>query len=502
MYFLIMKILRTYYTYSFFLVVLISTFNIFFNLWELPVQDWDEARHGVNAYEMLMNGILSANHYGGQPDYWNLKPPLGTWLIALSFSIFGLNLFSLRFFSALFGLLTILTTILYAKKKFGPEVSLLSGFILSTCFSFIHVHGARTGDFDAILTFIVLLSVITSEKAKDNKNYLYITAILFSLAFLLKSFASVMVALVIFLSFLLNRMYLKMKLYDYILLPIVSITPIVVWSFARFNFDGTTFFEKMIEYDLISRGTKVLEGHQSSPLFYLEPLVLKFLPWSLLLLLSPFYKLKITFSETPKIFFRVEYRNEVFKDTTIIIYLLSVMLPALLVSTKTEWYVMPVFPVLSMIVGWFIFDVFKKIQERGTRSLNKLFTITLVIFCTLAETVILTQTLNPFLRVVQYKSGSINDFVEETNLQRIIVSEHIPKNSTVGIVDTHISQSYYFLSKVIGNYNLTSVRRDEVISNSGLYIINSGTLDKQTNMFLVINRVGSWYLVSNVSSEN
>ncbi|MCS7299367.1 MAG: glycosyltransferase family 39 protein [Spirochaetia bacterium] len=497
-----MNVFKTYYTYFFVLVILIALFNIFFNLWELPVQEWDEARHGVNAYEMLTNGILSANHYRGQPDYWNLKPPLGTWLIALSFSIFGLNPFGLRFFSAFFGFLTIVITTLYAKRKFGPEVSILSGFILATCFSFIHVHGARTGDFDAILTFLVLLSVITSERARDNKNYLYLTAILFSLAFLLKSFASVMVALVILLSFLLNRMYLKMKIYDYILLPIVSITPIVAWGLARFNFDGTTFFEKMIGYDLVLRGTKTLEGHQSSPLFYLEPIVLKFLPWSILLLVSPFYKLKIIFNRESKIPFRLEYRNEVFRDTTVVIYLLSVMLPALLVSTKTEWYVMPIFPILSIITGWFIFEILRASKEGVVRIPIRSLVTTLIIISIFAEIVIITQTLNPFLRVAQNGSGSIDKFIEETNLQKILVSRYIPKNSTVGFVDIPLSQSYYFLSRVVGNYELVSVSKDDAFSSKGLYVINSRMINNISKEFIIIDSVGDWRLVSNVSFKH
>ena len=50
--------------------------NVFFLLGNVPVEAWDEARHGVSAYEMLVSHAWIVNTYRGEVDYWNLKPPL------------------------------------------------------------------------------------------------------------------------------------------------------------------------------------------------------------------------------------------------------------------------------------------------------------------------------------------------------------------------------------------------------------------------------------------
>ena len=69
------------------------------------ILDYDESRHGINAYEMIRNQDYVVSTYQGEPDYWNLKPPLSFWLIAVGYRMFGYNALGLRFFSALASLL-------------------------------------------------------------------------------------------------------------------------------------------------------------------------------------------------------------------------------------------------------------------------------------------------------------------------------------------------------------------------------------------------------------
>lgn len=481
------------------LVIVVSAFNIFYNIWELPIQNWDEARHGVNAYEMLKNKLWFANHYGDTPDFWNLKPPLGSWLISVSYLMFGVNPFSLRFFSGVSALIVIIITIIYTKNRFGKLTSLLSGFILSTCFSFIHVHGARTGDFDAIFTLLVLLTVISMEKAKERKIYFYFAMLLFSMSFLLKSFASIIPALAIIISFFAHKIYKKLKFYDYPLLLFTGTFLIFVWGYFRYQFDGLAFFQKMISYDLIERGTKQIEGHSSSIFFYLESLVLKFLPWSLLLFISPFYKLQIEIQNSKGIFqkLKITYKNEIFKNPTILIYLLSTLIPAFLSKTKTEWYVMPVFPALSIIIAWFLSEIITQNQEGFFLALRRISITLLTIFSLIAEGLILSFTLNPYLRVVQYKPGAFQDFMSEVYLQKLLLSEDIPKNSIVGLVNTSVSQSYYFLSKAVKEYTLIEASLESISQQEREIFIISKDLAKEVKKpFKVLDSSVGWILIS------
>lgn len=80
-------------------------FLLFANLESAWVEMYDELRHAVNAYEMVVNDDYLVNTYFGETDYFNLKPPLSMWAIALSFKLFGFTLEAVRLPSALASLL-------------------------------------------------------------------------------------------------------------------------------------------------------------------------------------------------------------------------------------------------------------------------------------------------------------------------------------------------------------------------------------------------------------
>ena len=72
-------------------------------IWHLgtePLRQWDEATLAVNAFETLHTGQLFAKYMGNELDYVNTKPPLATWLIALTMQAYGPSEHSLRLPSA------------------------------------------------------------------------------------------------------------------------------------------------------------------------------------------------------------------------------------------------------------------------------------------------------------------------------------------------------------------------------------------------------------------
>lgn len=91
-----------------------------------PSLYWDEASLGYNAYSILKTGhdehqkFLPLTNFAAYGDY---KPPLYIYATVPSIAIFGLNEFSIRFPSALFGSLTVLLTYFLTRKLFpdGPR---------------------------------------------------------------------------------------------------------------------------------------------------------------------------------------------------------------------------------------------------------------------------------------------------------------------------------------------------------------------------------------------
>lgn len=85
--------------------------------------DWDEAALGYNAYSILKTG---RDEYGIQfplsiRSFDDYKPPLYTYLTIPSVAVFGLNVFSVRLPSAIFGIFAVVGVYLLTKELFTQK---------------------------------------------------------------------------------------------------------------------------------------------------------------------------------------------------------------------------------------------------------------------------------------------------------------------------------------------------------------------------------------------
>ncbi len=147
----------------FLLILFIGVFVRFYKLGDIPNSlDWDEVSQGYNAYSILATGKdeFGTPHPFTIRSFNDYKPPMYTYLIILPIKIFGLNAFSARFPSALFGSLSIVLAYslvyeIFKKEKYGKKVALLSMFFFSI--SPMSIQFSRTG-FDAnVAVFFVML---------------------------------------------------------------------------------------------------------------------------------------------------------------------------------------------------------------------------------------------------------------------------------------------------------------------------------------------------------
>src|SRR3954470_10006619 len=136
-------------------IVALMAFNGFFALETTHIRDFDEARYGVAASEMLHSHSPLVTTYAGATEYWNLKPVLGYWLLEASYVVFGESLFALRAPAAISGLLLVALTILFTRRMAGAGVGLRAALILATSFGFLGHHAVRSGDLDAPLALIL-----------------------------------------------------------------------------------------------------------------------------------------------------------------------------------------------------------------------------------------------------------------------------------------------------------------------------------------------------------
>lgn len=145
----------------FFLLVILLIAS-FFRLWQIfsiPPGLWpDETAYASDAIESLETGDFKVFY----PDNHG-REGLFMWLLATSFSIFGVSVWSFKIVSAIAGILTVFGLYLLTKElfsglgqiRFSPKaLALLSSFFLAI--SFWHINFSRIG-FRAILLPLVLV---------------------------------------------------------------------------------------------------------------------------------------------------------------------------------------------------------------------------------------------------------------------------------------------------------------------------------------------------------
>ena len=132
-------------------------------LHHIPLFDRDEPRFAEAAREMLRSGNFIVPRFDGvlRPD----KPPVIYWLMDMAYRIFGVNGMAARLPSAVFAILTLLTTYWMAGERFGRITGLLSSLILGTAVLF--VVESRLATADSVLIFFTTMAMLVAWRAWD-----------------------------------------------------------------------------------------------------------------------------------------------------------------------------------------------------------------------------------------------------------------------------------------------------------------------------------------------
>lgn len=170
------------------LIVLLGAFLRFYQLGTNPPSlTWDEASWGYNAYSLGVNGKDEFGRFLPHDyleSFGDFKPPMYAYLDVIPVKLFGLNEFSTRLPSALFGTLTVLLTFFLAQRLFPnsknkEKYALFSAFFLAI--SPWHFMLSRAAFEANVATFFLVLGVWGFLAAIQNKKwYLIISAVSFT----------------------------------------------------------------------------------------------------------------------------------------------------------------------------------------------------------------------------------------------------------------------------------------------------------------------------------
>jgi len=184
-----------------------------------PSLTWDEAAWGYNAYSI---GIDGKDEFGRflphdyLESFGDFKPPMYAYLDAIPVKVLGLNEFSTRFPSALFGVLTVLLTYFLVQRIFWnskdkQKYAIASAFILAI--SPWHILLSRAAFEANVATFFLCFGVWGFLAATQNKKwYLLISAFSFALSMYTFNTARIVAPLlVILLAFVFRKKLLQIK---------------------------------------------------------------------------------------------------------------------------------------------------------------------------------------------------------------------------------------------------------------------------------------------------
>ena len=146
----------------------------------VPLSDKTEARYGNIARLMVTSGDWITPQIEPGVPFW-AKPPLSTWLSALSFKVFGVHEFAARLPSYLLGIAVLWLTYLLALRKTSRDNALRSALILATTPAFFVSIGTVMTDPALLLGTTLSMTGFGMALSDRNVNrgwgYLFFTGL-------------------------------------------------------------------------------------------------------------------------------------------------------------------------------------------------------------------------------------------------------------------------------------------------------------------------------------
>ncbi len=346
-------------TKSILFLIILSGLLFFFKLGSFSLYDAAETTYGEFIKQIRLTGDWITMHYNGQVMFD--KPPLFFWLASLATYVFGFNEFAIRFWAALCGVLTVVTTFYLGKSFYNRRTGFLSAIIAMTSFQFL--IQSRIAEIDILLTLLISLTFLCFWHHRYLAMY-----VCMALGMITKGLIGAALpgfAIFLFLLFRRELKHLKeMRIPFGIALILLIAGP---WYAAEWFLHGTEFTQFILGFLFLSRFQGVVSGHPGPWYYYFLALLLGFAPWSHFL---PYSLLRT-------------WKNRLNKPELLTLcYIIPVFIVFSIAKTKLPNYMLPIYPFLAIMGGKLWNDFLgaeKQDMRRGMVIANLLLAIVVIL---------------------------------------------------------------------------------------------------------------------------
>lgn len=333
------------------IVLGIAAVSAFFRLGAELVGVAEESLFANTALEIVRSGQWVGTTLLGRLDYYNSKPPLHVWLVALSFKAFGFGLVPLRLPSAVAAWLSVLVLMVWSGRAFGRGVAVWAGLVLATSQGFFWVHAGRSANADALLALLILLVVVTLWAGTQRPWRRVWLGPLLAGVFLTKGFAVAMPLAMVAIMAACAWRDSTWRGWPSVVAAVAAIVPVGAWAWARWRVDQWRFFEALWSQDIVSRSTAALEGHGEPAWYYLYVLQRNHPEWIVVTIAT------LVLLPRTRTWWREQLSpglGDVSSKVLLAAWAAATFVVPSLMATKVAWYINPFLPLFALGIGWLL----------------------------------------------------------------------------------------------------------------------------------------------------
>lgn len=325
------------------LLLAVCMFLFLFDLGNMALTDPNETFYAQTAKEMFESGKWAIPVVLGKCQFE--KPALYYWLILASYKQFGVNEFSARLPSVVFGIAGIIGIYLLARLLFSPLCGLLSGLIMSTCVQYLAL--ARGCVTDMVLMVFILFCLFFFLLAWTEKKKLYylLSSVMAALAVLTKGPVGLFIpAVIVGLYVATGGRWKELRRVPVVWSVLVFLAVCLPWYIIVMKSHGGAFIEEFFGFHHVTRFLEPEHKVPLLPLLYYIPIIIGgFFPWSAFLPFGARFLYRKDSSAS-----RVE-SHKLF----LAFWFLTVFVFFSIARTKLVTYIFPLFPVMAVVTGRF-----------------------------------------------------------------------------------------------------------------------------------------------------